>query len=365
MKIQLKQIKIKDLIKGYKNELDEGVVGYNGLLDIRPAYQREFRYNEKQQKAVIETIRKGFPLNVMYWVEKENGQYELLDGQQRTLSICSYLSGDFSVNISNNTFYFHNLTEEEQEQILNYEIMVYFCSEGSDREKLDWFNIINIAGEKLTNQELLNSVFTGKWLSDAKKHFSKPNCLAYQVGKDYISGVPIKQEFLETALDWISDGNIEEYMAKNHHLPNASPLIQYFQSVIHWIEANFRNYRKEMKGLNWGILYNEHKDKFLDHEEVEKETQKLIQDDDVTKKKGIYEYILTRNPKHLSIRSFTDSQKTKAYERQKGICPSCGEHFTIEQMEGDHITPWTEGGKTVDENLQMLCKECNRRKGKK
>ncbi|MDR0998396.1 MAG: HNH endonuclease [Treponema sp.] len=359
MKIELHEILIKDLVKGYIDNQEEGVFGYDGKLNIRPKYQREFVYKDAQRDAVVETVQKNFPLNVMYWV-KNGDTYEVLDGQQRTISVCQYVNDDYSINARA----WHNLTNDEQEQILNYKLMIYFC-DGSDSEKLAWFKIINIAGEKLTNQELRNAVYTGSWLTNAKRYFSKSGCAAYLLAKDYVNGSAIRQEFLETALDWISRGNIEDYMSKNQHEPNANELWLYFQNVINWVQVVFPNHRKEMKGVAWGELYNQFGKKKFNSSEMEKQIVKFILDDDVTKKQGIYYYLLTGDEKYLSIRTFTDSQKRAAYEKQKGICPKCKKHFTIEEMEGDHITPWVEGGKTLPDNLQMLCKDCNRKKGKK
>ena len=360
MKVELREITIKEVSIGYVNNAEEGVVGYSGNLDIRPKYQREFIYKDKQRDAVIETLTKDFPLNVMYWVKKEDGTYEVLDGQQRTISICEYVAGKFSLNER----YFHNLEKDEQEQILNYKLMVYFC-EGTDKEKLDWFRTINIAGEKLTDQELRNAIYSGTWLTDAKRWFSKTGCPAYNVGGDYVKGVAIRQDYLETAIRWISEDNIEHYMAVNQHNPNANELWLYFQNVINWVQVVFPKYRKEMKGIQWGMLYNEFKNQMFDSVKLEAEVSKLMQDEDVTKKSGIYSYVLTRNEKYLSIRAFTPNQKREAYERQEGVCVKCGNHFELNEMEADHITPWHEGGKTTAENCQMLCKHDNRIKSGK
>lgn len=195
MKIELQEISVRDVVNGYINNDEQGCIAYNGKLNIRPAYQREFVYKEQQRNAVIETIKKNFPLNVMYWVKNEDGTFEVLDGQQRTISICEYVEGNFSLEYQ----YFHNLEDEEKEQILNYKLMVYFC-EGENREKLDWFKIINIAGEKLTNQELRNAIYTETWLTDAKKYFSKTSCPAYNIGNQYLNGSSIRQDYLETAI---------------------------------------------------------------------------------------------------------------------------------------------------------------------
>jgi len=360
MKIELKQIPIKDVIKGYKNDDEEGVVGYDGKLNIRPKYQREFIYKDKQRNEVINTIKKYFPLNVMYWVKNEDGTFEVMDGQQRTISFCEYVDGKFALDYK----YFHNLTDDEKEKILNYKLMIYFC-EGKDKEKLDWFEIINIAGEELTHQELKNAIYTGEWLTDAKRHFSKTNCPAYNLAKDYLKGVLNRQDYLETAISWINDGEIKEYMAKNQHKPNANELWLYFQGVISWVKSVFPKYYKEMKGIDFGVLYNKFKDKEFNSKEIGKEVEKLMQDDEVDKKSGIFSYILTRDEKYLNLRTFSENQKREAYQKQKGICPKCKKHFEIEEMEADHIDPWHDGGKTTAENCQMLCKHDNRIKSGK
>lgn len=357
MKIELKEIAVSELCAGYVNNDEEGVIGFNGKLNIRPKYQREFVYKDKQRDGVLDTIQKGFPLNVMYWVKNEDGTYEVLDGQQRSISICEYVAGNFSIG----EMYFHNLTQTEQDQINNYKLMVYFC-EGNDKEKLDWFRTINIAGEKLTEQELRNAVYTGTWLTDAKRHFSKTGCPAYQIGSDYMTGSSIRQEYLQTAISWINNYKIEEYMALHQHDSNANELWLYFQSVIGWVKATFPKLRREMKSVNWGELYNKYGKKAFDINKLESEITRLMIDDDVTKKSGIYPFVLGAGERCLSIRAFTDNQKREAYERQAGICPTCKEHFELNEMEADHITPWHAGGKTTSDNCQMLCKECNRRK---
>ena len=361
MNIELKEITIQELSNDFQDNAENGVVGFGGKLDIRPPYQREFIYKDKQRDAVINTITKNFPLNVMYWAVREDGTFEVIDGQQRTISICQYVDGDFAYQ----NRYFHNLKADEKEQILSYKLMVYVWS-GSESEKLEWFKTINIAGEKLTEQELRNAVYTGSWVSDAKRYFSKSGCVAYNIGSDYLNGSPIRQEFLETAIDWISEGKIENYMATHQHDPNATALWLYFQSVITWVNATFTVKRKKfMKGIQWGLFYNKYKDVVFDTKAIEEETARLIADDEVEKKSGIYAYILTKDERYLGIRTFSDSVKQKVYENQKGICPICKNHFDISEMEGDHITPWVEGGKTIEENCQMLCKDDNRRKSSK
>ena len=241
---------------------------------------------------------------------------------------------------------------------------VYLCS-GTDSEKLDWFRTINIAGERLTDQELRNAVYSGSFVSDAKRYFSKTGCAAFQIGGDYLNGSAIRQDYLETVIDWISESSIEDYMGKHQHDSDAKILWNYFQKVIEWAQSVFTNYRKEMKGVPFGILYNEFKKKTFDAKKIEKEVAKLMEDEDVTNKKGIYSYVLTRKEKFLNIRTFNERQKREAYERQKSVCPVCKKKYKIEEMEADHITPWHEGGKTSGTNCQMLCKEDNRRKSGK
>ncbi|MBR7068497.1 MAG: DUF262 domain-containing protein [Bacteroidales bacterium] len=360
MQIELHKISVRELTAGYVDNNENGVRAYGGRLDVRPPYQREFVYKEKQRDAVIDTLRQGFPLNVMYWAVREDGTFEIIDGQQRTISICQYVNGDFAFNFR----YFHNLQPDEQEQILNYELQVYICS-GTDSERLKWFKTINIAGEELTEQELRNAVYAGSWVSDAKRYFSKSGAPAANIGRDYLTGSAIRQEYLETAIKWISNGNIEVYMGNHQHDATAVALWNHFTNVINWVKGNFTKYRKEMKGVDWGTLYSKYKDTVYDPNALELEVSKLMQDSDVQSKKGIYSYVFDHDEHHLGIRTFDDNTKREIFEKQNGVCKICGKHFEIEQMEADHITPWREGGRTVAENCQMLCKECNRRKGAK
>ena len=242
--------------------------------------------------------------------------------------------------------------------------MVYIC-EGTDKEKLDWFKIINISGEKLTAQELRNAVYTGEWLTDAKNHFSRIQCPAYQNANEYMNGSAIRQDYLETAIRWISarEGKeIEDYMSEHQHDPNCNDLWLYFQGVINWVKTVFPNYRKEMKGLDWGIFYNKYETGKYDAKTLENRIVELLEDEEVTKPSGIYEYLLSGDEKYLSIRTFTPKMIRAAYEGQHGICSKCNKHFEIDSMQADHITPWSKGGRTTTENCQMLCADCNRRK---
>lgn len=367
MDIDLKKVKIADLIDGYVNDPDAGVRGFGGKLDIRPPYQREFRYDVKQQQAVIETILKGFPLNIMYWSEDDNGNYEMIDGQQRTLSICEFFTHSFNIEDKDRgTLYFSTLTADEKKKFLDYELTVYFCS-GTDKEKLDWFRVINIAGEKLLDQELLNAVYVGPFVTDARRHFSKDGCPAYKMANDLLNGVAKEQAYLSTILKWAArhDGiaKVDDYMAQHQFDPNANKLWAYFVAIVTWVRSTFTKYRKEMKGLDWAEMFDEFGNMDFDTAELEKQIHDLMEDDEIMKKSGIYRYVLSGDLRDLSFRTFDKKQKREAYERQQGICPHCGKHFELEEMEADHITPWKEGGTTVADNCQMLCRNCNRIKG--
>jgi hypothetical protein len=360
MKIEPKEIRVRELFEGYEDKAEAGVVAYGGKLDVRPPYQREFIYKDKQRDAVIDTVRRDYPLNVMYWAVREDGRFEVIDGQQRTLSICQYLKGDFSIK----GLAFHNLQDDQQQQIVGYKLMVYLCS-GTDSEKLEWFKTINIAGEELSNQELRNAVYAGSWLADAKRWFSRSGCPAYQIGEKYVNASIIRQGLLEKALEWISDDKIEDYMSRHQHDADAQELWQYFQEVVAWVKRIFPEHRNIMKGLDWGSFYNDHKDDKLNAAKLEDQIVELIDDDEVDSKRGIYEYLLTGNEKTLSLRAFDQKTQVKIYEKQKGICPVCKKQYDIGAMEADHIVPWSKGGKTVPENCQMLCKLDNRTKSGK
>ncbi len=376
MQIKLHEITVRDVFNGYYNDEESGqVVAFGGKLNVRPAYQREFVYDDKKKVAVLNSVLNDFPLNVMYWSENEDGTYEMLDGQQRTISICDWLDNGFSISANPNsplTPYYAHTSKEVMEKVLNYKLMIYICK-GTDTEKLDWFKIINIAGEKLTDQELRNAIYTGAWLSDAKKYFSKNGCIAYKIGEKYMNGSTIRQDYLQTVLGWISakeSKSIEQYMAEHQHDTHATPLKQYFKTVIDWIELTFPKYRaKLMKGLDWGILYNEYGSNVYDPNDLENELSRLLQDDDITKQKGIYEYLLSGKTKEkaLSIRAFTDNEKIQMYEKQKGICPMCKAEgkkivWNFEDMHADHKVPWSKGGHTTLQNGQMLCREHNLQK---
>lgn len=386
MKIELTHVTIRELIEGYENnndldDLNESVVAYNGRLNVRPAFQRNFVYDDKQKKAVIDTVLKNFPLNTMYWVRNDDGTFGVLDGQQRTISICEFAMGNFFFNLNGNDMTIYNIRRiypELYERFMNYELLIYIC-EGTKEEQLGWFTTINIAGVKLSDQELRNINYTGPWLTSAKKHFSKTNCPATQIamekGSALISGDCNRQEILELALRWITDSRdskdmskVCQYMALHQNNEDASELWDYFNAVIDWVKELFPNYRKEMKGVDWGYLYNDYHENEYDPDELEEIIEKLFGDEDIDKpsgKKGIYYYVFDGDERHLSVRQFDDRIKNRVYAKQKGICPICGEHFVMSKMEADHIVPWSKGGKTVESNCQMLCKQCNRDKSSK
>lgn len=378
MKIEEHKIPVREVFAGYVDSAELGVRGYGGRLNIRPAFQREFVYKPAQRDAVIETVRQGFPLNVMYWVRNSEGGFEMLDGQQRTLSICQYVNNEFSIDHHK----FENLTKEEQAEILDYELTVYVC-EGEEREKLKWFEVVNTAGEQLNAQERRNAQYTGKWLYEAKRHFSKIGCAAAAIGDKLLNGSAIRQDYLETALEWISDrdarqrsdrdervpphGDVLDYMSAHQHDMDCADLWSYFENVMNWVKTTFPVLRgKLMKGLPWGVYFNKYGGTALDGDALEKRIAQLLRDDedvnDITNQRGIYEYLLSGDERHLSIRRFSDKMARTAYERQGGKCPRCGRHFAIEEMQADHVTPWSKGGRTVAENCQMLCADCNRRK---
>lgn len=365
MKISETKIRIGDLFEGYKDSQEEGVVAYGGKLDVRPKYQREFVYKDKQRDAVMDTVLKGFPLNVMYWVKTGADTYEVLDGQQRTISICQYLNHDYSIKDEGGIIkYIDNWGPDVQQLIMDYKLMVYIC-EGGDTEKLEWFRTINIAGEKLSDQELRNAVYAGSWVTDAKRYFSRIGCPGMKVGDKFVRCEVIRQGLLELAIEWIANAQgktIEQYMAEHQHDTVATELWDYFQKVIMWVQSTFIKYRASMKGVDWGTLYQKYGNGHYNVDEIEEEVARLVADDDVQKAGGIYWYVFDHEEKHLSIRAFDKRDKQRAFEKQKGKCPICGLTFKLEEMEADHIVPWSKGGHTVTENCQVLCKDCNRKK---
>ena len=360
MEIELHEVTVGEVVEGYINHGEEGVCGLGGKLDIRPQYQRNFIYDDAQRDEVVRTVKKNFPLNVMYWIIRDDGTFEVMDGQQRTISICDYVKGSFAVDGN----FFQSLSKKFKDTILNYKLTIYFCR-GDEDDKLAWFKVVNIAGERLYEQELRNAIYAGKFVNAAREYFSRRNCAAYRLSRDYLRGDPIRQEILETALKWICDlknCSPEEYMSA-HKFGDAEELKKYFRCVFAWVKRLFPTYYSDMRGLEWGKLFNRYGGRKFDVEEISRRVEELRDDDEVQSMSGIYKYLLTGEEKHLNLRTFDKRIKEIAYRRQGGRCAHCGKHFEQKQMEGDHITPWSLGGKTIEENCQMLCKACNRQKG--
>lgn len=380
MQISTKHIKLRDLVRNYSDNGDAGVFTYSDdpqsnsqLLVCRPSYQRAFVYTTSEEVDLIKSIQKGYPIGLFYWAKTDHDpdhEFELMDGQQRTISICSYINGDFDVDQK----YFYNLTDDEKNQILDYEITVELC-EGGQSDKLNWFMVINKHGEPLSNQELRNAVYAGPWLSGAKSFFSKPQGPAVQFVDGYVkTGKVNRQELLEKALKWICyrDGykDVTEYMAKHQVDADAQDLWGYFQDVVNWEKKLFpKTQKKLLASQDWGKLYHEYGMAQYNPNDLQKDVDKLVNDDDVTSMSGIVPYVLSDqtvvDAKLLHIRTFSHRDMVKKYKEQQGICPVCHKHYEFNEMAGDHIVPWSQGGATVYDNLQMLCKHDNEVKSNK
>ena len=367
MKIERNIVKIRDLVDKFIDNGDEGVVGYGGNLDIRPPYQREFIYGPSDQETVIDSVVNGFPLGIMYWAVKEDGRLEVLDGQQRILSICNYYKNKFGLKQGKKPIFYDNLSQDKslEKRFLDYELDVYFC-DGAQQEKLAWFNRINIAGKELTKQEVRNAAFTGPWLESAKRYFSKSTSSVDNFSK-YLLGTKNRQAYLETAIKWASEfefgkTDIEGYMAKHQFDDDAEDMWRYFLRVMTWIEHIFIKYRASMKGIQWGSLYNSYGKWAIDNlnsDDVEKKVSEMMKHPDIQDRKGIYLYIFDRDEKHLNIRAFEEVDRIAKYEEQSGKCNMCGKEFKLEEMHADHIVPFSKGGMTEYDNLQMLCAKDN------
>ena len=379
MKGYYKEITIKDLVKGY-HEDDEGKVqGYGGKLEIRPAYQREYIHenNPVFKENLIQSIYNQRPINLIYWALNDDGDgYELLDGQQRIITICRYVAkNEFAIKIDDfdMPLTYHNLIGEPEikKKIDDYKLWIYVC-EGSSFEKLKWFETINTGAEKLYPQELRNAICNGPWVTDAKRYFTKRGNQATMCSR-YMSGRRERQDHLQEIIIWNigskEHDDIYAFMRERKDNQDATPLWEYFKEVAGWIERTFINREsnrlKLMKGQDWGALYNKYKDVSFNPDDLEQEISELILNEEIQKQSGIYPYVLSGDEKHLNLRSFPDAVKQRVYEKQGGICKISGEKLDIKEMEADHITPWSKGGRTIEENCQMVSKEWNRRKGAK
>ena len=360
--------KVGEIFEGYKDDGWDGVVGFGEKLDIRPKYQREFIYDISDAQKVMNTVLNGRPLNFMYWVKVGENNYELLDGQQRTLSVCRFLDHKYYIlDKDGNKVYEDTMLPEERQRILDYELDICIC-EGTEGEILDWFKTINIKGKSLNDQEALNATHTGAWLTDAKRYFSNPsNPAGKNVGERYINTELERQGYLEVALNWISDGDAQGYMAMHRRDQNAEELWDYYNSVIDWVKKVFTSYRSEMRGVDWGKLYREYSANAYNSDEIEVMVSSLYSNEEVENKKGVFEFVLKLNKtvadeKLLSKRQFSETDKATRYEQQNHKCAICEEDFELTSMHGDHILPWSKGGRTNLDNLQMLCATCNIRK---
>lgn len=390
------KLTIKDLVNGFIEDTKTGkVTGFGGKLDIRPPYQREFVYELDKQKAVIQTILARYPLNVMYWAKKDDDTFELMDGQQRTISICKYQTDQYSVDVevANKRMAktFSNLGDKKQ-AFLNYPVTVYIC-DGTEDEKLAWFRIINIAGLKLTEQEMRNAIYNGTWATDAKRYFSRVEGEGFSseghesnghTYGDYVNvaggkrsekeNAVVRQKLFEIVLEWVVDDynrknnstgsdkmTIDNYMDSHRRDSDARELWRYYEDVIEWVKSTFPTYRDFMKTVEWGILYNIY-GKSTPIDADQRVSQIMAKANEISNIKNVYLAVLSGDLKYLNARAFDKRDIARKYAEQNGVCPYCKKKYNEDEMHGDHIRPWSKGGKTEYENLQMLCTECNLKK---
>jgi len=379
-------ITVKDICEGFVyNELEgKGLFGLSGKLTIQPEYQRNYIYADgKRDVAVIESILKGYPLGLIYFNTVSADKFEVLDGQQRITSIGRFLTSKFAIKDEHGMEqYFSGIASDKQELILKTKLLIYEC-EGEESEIKEWFKTINIAGVPLNNQELLNAIYSGPFVTLGKEEFSNSQNSNIQKWSAYVSGSALRQDFLACALDWVSKGNVSEYMSRHRKQDNIKELKTYFNSVIDWISSIFTDVESEMRGLEWGRLYETYKKQAYDHNKVSKQVKELYSDSYVKNRRGVFEFILggSSDTKLLDVRVFDEATKKSVYGKQKteaekkGIsnCPLCAvgnntnktKIWTIAEMDADHVSAWSKGGATDIKNCEMLCKTHNRAKGNK
>ena len=376
MDIDTLKIKVKDLILDYFDDEDGGVVGYGGKLTIRPPYQREFIYDMVQQEAVINSILKNYPLGEMYWGKKANGDYEIIDGQQRTISICLFADNQFEVKEGDHQRSAHDLTAIDS--FREYELTVHIC-EGDDAERLEWFQIINSHGEPLNPQELLNATYSGPFVTALRRSF-KTGGSADKLRRKHLTGSALRQDLLRTALEWKSEavlmGNSDSrnnavagYMSRHRqNEAEARTILLHFNAVINWAKRTFGKPPASARqvGKQWGKLYHQYGKRELDRDYLQERLKELTANPNVQRKAGIYEYLLegetSEAERHLNLRAFPDDVKQAVYEQQGGKCAITHEEMSINEMEADHIKPWSKGGTTTIDNCQMISRYRNRRK---
>lgn len=385
MKTTLKtDLTVNDIVDGFVyNEYEgKGLFGWGGRLTIQPEYQRNYIYADgKKDVAVVESLLKGYPLGLLYFVKTGEDTYEVLDGQQRITSFGRYKTNKFAIKDENGMEqYFEGLAKDKQDKILNAQLTIYIC-EGEESEIKEWFKTINIAGVPLNNQELLNSIYSGPFVTKAREEFSNSRNAYIQKWSAYIKGDVNRQDFLATALDWVSKGNVEGYMSSHRFDDNINELKTYFNSVIDWASSTFIDVKDNMKGQEWGRFYETYHKNSYNPQEVSKKLNELYNDIFVKDTKGVCEYILggCTDTRLLNIRMFEDDVKRKKYAEQtekakaegKSNCPLCaiGENsnktkiYELKEMDADHVTAWSKGGSTDIENCEMLCITHNRAKG--
>ncbi len=376
---------VRDICEGFVyNELEgKGLFGMNGKLTIQPEYQRNYIYADgKKDVAVIDSILKGYPIGLIYFNKREDGQLEVLDGQQRITSLGRFVTSKFAIRQNGIEQYFRGIAKDKQDKIFDTKLLIYVC-EGTESEVKEWFKTINIVGVPLNHQEVLNAIYSGSFVTLAKEEFSNSQNSNINKWGSYISGAVNRQDYLECALNWVSKDNIEDYMSLHRHDANINELKTYFNSVIDWVDGLFTDVYSEMKGIEWGRLYEMYHKKPYNSKDISSKVADLYADEFVKNKKGIFEYVLggCEDSKLLEIRIFEERDKKTVYTRQtkeaqeKGIsnCPLCAlgndnnknRVWKIAEMDADHVTAWSKGGSTDISNCQMLCKTHNRAKGNK